>query len=245
MFKMGEKEKRIIEELFLIKNIIKYIVVDDSKVFEKERKKQSKLEEEVSKTEIKKKPDSLEFLEEVLFELKNIKGKDNFSFDMTKEKKEIKEVQSFVVKYQENEREERLTFEGDNGKERYSFDIAKEKVVCDEQPYQLNVLYESNNGKERLEVKYNLRDYPTERENALQDFTNQLDKTLHIMPKSIMGGVLGYTYLGENFMARRDDLSGSKALMVDVHEAIHTPDEYETRILTDWILSRERMRYKR
>jgi len=49
-----------------------------------------------------------------------------------------------------------------------------------------------------------------------------------------------YDHLDENFIARRTDLTGSKARMVDVHEAIHTPDEYETRILTDWMLTREK-----
>ncbi len=105
----------------------------------------------------------------------------------------------------------------------------------------LNIDY----GNKETVGRYKIRDYPSEREEALQNFTNQLDKTLHIMPKSIIGGVSGYTYLGENFMARRDDLTGSKALMVDVHEAIHTPDEYETRVLTDWILTREKPKYKR
>ena len=56
-----------------------------------------------------------------------------------------------------------------------------------------------------------------------------------------MGGILGYTYLGESFMARRDDLTGSTARMVDIHESIHTPDEYETRILTDWIMEKPKM----
>jgi len=76
------------------------------------------------------------------------------------------------------------------------------------------------------------------------DFTKHADKSLHIFPESIMGGVLGFTYLGENYMARRADLTGSKAKMVDVHEAIHTPDEYETRILTDWMLLRQKPRYE-
>ncbi|MBD3164295.1 hypothetical protein GF323_03780 [Candidatus Woesearchaeota archaeon] len=40
------------------------------------------------------------------------------------------------------------------------------------------------------------------------------------------------------------DLFGDTALMVDVHEAIHTPNEYETRVLTDWMLKRERPKYK-
>jgi len=31
--------------------------------------------------------------------------------------------------------------------------------------------------------------------------------------------------------------------MVDIHESIHTPDEYETRILTDWIMMKQRPKY--
>lgn len=240
---MGKKKKGIIEELSLIRNIIKYIVIDDSRVVEKESK-QSRLEEEIEKSKIKTNGNS-EFLEEVLSELNKNKGKNDFSIDIKKEKKEIDDALSFVVKYSENEKEQKLTVEGEDGKENYSFEIIKEKDVIEKEPYQLNIVYEGNKTEEKLKVKYTLRDYPTERERALQDFTNVLDKTLHIMPKSLMGGVLGYTYLGENFMARREDLSGAKALMVDVHEAIHTDNEYETRVLTDWILSRERPKYKR
>lgn len=240
---MGKKKKGIIEELSLIRNIIKYIVIDDSRVVEKESK-QSKLEEEIEKSKIKTNGNS-EFLEEVLSELNKNKGKNDFSIDIKKERKKIDDALSFVVKYSENEKEQKLTVEGEDGKENYSFEIIKEKDVIEKEPYQLNIVYESNKTEEKLKVKYTLRDYPTERERALQDFTNVLDKTLHIMPKSLMGGVLGYTYLGENFMARREDLSGAKALMVDVHEAIHTDNEYETRVLTDWILSRERPKYKR
>jgi len=67
---------------------------------------------------------------------------------------------------------------------------------------------------------------------------------LDILPKSIMGGVLGFTYLESGKMTRRDDLFGDMAMLVDVHEAIHTPDEYETRVLTDWMLIREKPKYK-
>ncbi len=87
-------------------------------------------------------------------------------------------------------------------------------------------------------------DYLTNLECARQDFTNRLDKALSLLPRSLMGGVLGFTYLGSGKMTRRDDLVGEIANMVDVHEAIHTPDEYETRRLTDWMLTRERPKYK-
>ena len=61
----------------------------------------------------------------------------------------------------------------------------------------------------------------------------------------MMGSVLGFTYLGQGYMALRDDLAGKTKRMVDIHESIHTPDEYETRILTDWIMSRPRNKYVR
>ena len=162
------------------------------------------------------------------------------------DKEEVREATSFVINYQENEREEGLDVEGeDEDGKKYSFSVVKERLVPDIKPYQLNIFYKNNRDEERLDISYSIRDYPAEREEALQDFTNRADKSLHIMPQSIMGGILGLTYLGENFMARRDDLVGDMAKMVDVHEAIHTPDEYETRVLTDWMLTREMPKYKR
>jgi len=249
---LSKDEKRIIESLGLIKNIVDYIVSDKPNAPKKREAKAGKLEEEVLKNKQPRKdvgqPCNIEFLEQVLFELKSIgseNGKNNFSMSKVKEKgKETSQNYSFIIKYQENESEERLKVEVDDGKEKYSFEIKKDKVP-EKRPYQVNIVYENNRAEEKLEIRYNLRDYPSEREQSLQDFTNRMDKTLHILPKSIMGGVLGYTYLGENFMARRDDLVGDMARMVDVHEAIHTPDEYETRVLTSWMLTRQRMKYKR
>src|SRR3989344_3402509 len=68
-------------------------------------------------------------------------------------------------------------------------------------------------------------------------------KWLNILPKSQMGGILGFTYLGDHSMGRRDDLTGGMARMVDIHESIHTPDEYETRVLTDWVMEGPKMKY--
>ena len=75
------------------------------------------------------------------------------------------------------------------------------------------------------------------------DFTNRNDKVLEMMPRQWMGGILGYTYLFSNKMARRDDLFGKEAEMVDIHEANHTTDEYETRVITDSMLLIKRPRY--
>lgn len=89
-----------------------------------------------------------------------------------------------------------------------------------------------------------LKDYLQKHVQDKEDMTNRVPlKWLNILPESMMGGVLGFTYLGENFMGRRADLTGKTARMVDIHESIHTPDEYETRRLTDWIMSKERSRY--
>ncbi len=68
-------------------------------------------------------------------------------------------------------------------------------------------------------------------------------KWLNILPETMMGGVLGFTYIGDHSMGRRADLAGSTARMVDIHESIHTPDEYETRVLTSWIMEKVKGRY--
>ncbi len=62
---------------------------------------------------------------------------------------------------------------------------------------------------------------------------------MHKFPVNMMGGILGFTYLGENFMGIRDDLYGPELHEVELHEAIHTSDEYETRVLTKWMLDNE------
>ena len=38
-------------------------------------------------------------------------------------------------------------------------------------------------------------------------------------------------------------LAGKTARMVDIHESIHTSDEYETRVLTSWIMEKGRGKY--
>lgn len=72
-----------------------------------------------------------------------------------------------------------------------------------------------------------------------QDFTNNIpNKKLIIEPKSILGGILGWTILGWDVMGKRDDMAYSHMnKYVEVHEGIHTDDEYETRVISDWMLS--------
>ena len=49
-------------------------------------------------------------------------------------------------------------------------------------------------------------------------------------------GLYGFTYLGWDYMAINDNLQAEQDYETQVHEAIHTPDEYETRVLTKWML---------
>ncbi|MFH1591666.1 MAG: hypothetical protein ABIC95_07120 [archaeon] len=83
------------------------------------------------------------------------------------------------------------------------------------------------------------RSYELEMHQRITDTTKFAEaKVLHKEPVSVMGhGLLGYTFLGDSTMWVRDDLIGDQLHEVELHEAIHTPDEYETRRLTEWMLS--------
>jgi len=124
----------------------------------------------------------------------------------------------------------------------YSISIIKKKE--NKSNYSVKIKYEDNYKQERLLINYKedtLR-YKKKRENSLQDFSERVPgKFVNVFPESMLGGILGFTYLGENFMGKREDMIGNQ--MVDVHESIHTDNEYETRLLTSWILSKERGRY--
>lgn len=147
--------------------------------------------------------------------------------------------ESIEIKYTSRERTESLELSLQDGKEKASIKIEKPSA---EQAYSIQFIYDME--RKGYNVRYE-SEYKDRLDQARQDFTSRIDKSLEILPKSLMGGVLGFTYLGSAKMTRRDDLFGDMALMVDVHEAIHTPDEYETRRLTDWILKMERPKYKR
>lgn len=105
--------------------------------------------------------------------------------------------------------------------------------------YELQGFYESTH-----ERYYTFgRDYGSERMMSLMDFTNRVDKIINKLPINIMGGILGFTYLFDNHMTIRDDLFGRRKLEVEVHEAIHTTDEYETRRLHEWMLDFKKPKY--
>ncbi len=141
------------------------------------------------------------------------------------------------------------------------------EVTLQQNPTRLPVSLDSviEDGEKRAEIKNNrpttsqyvldrlLLDYTRQTTEYLQKLVSAKEdmsdrvplKWLNILPETMMGGVLGFTYLGENFMGRRADLTGKTARMVDIHKSIHTPDEYETRVLTDWIMQKTKMKYVR
>lgn len=210
-----------------------------------------------------KKPDFFQVLIEAAHNPKKEIDAAIISYSLSAERKRAvknKDDYSVSIHYEEDDNEKKLSvkIKASNYaqnyllKGEYSFGIKKEKETKNEAKnkangnYSISLVYERNYERERLSISYKtaLSNYLKKREDALQDFSDRVPgKHMHIMPENLMGNVLGFTYLGENFMARRADLTGKMAKMVDIHESIHTPDEYETRILTDWIMSKNRMRY--
>ncbi len=65
------------------------------------------------------------------------------------------------------------------------------------------------------------------------------NKTMELMRMPV--GLYGYTFLGQNYMAINQNLVGKFKYEVIVHESIHTPDEYETRVLTWWMMEDEEL----
>jgi len=61
-----------------------------------------------------------------------------------------------------------------------------------------------------------------------------------------MGGAYGWTYSPSalDYMCLDDTLIGKFRKEVDVHESIHTPDEYETRVLSRWMVEENNNNYR-
>jgi len=155
---------------------------------------------------------------------------------------------SISIKYEENQSEDKLNISVKQGeKEVYSSEITNPKEKPDKvAPYKVVIAYEDNYAEERLTIAYRqqLKSYMKQHVDSKEDMSNRVPlKWLNILPETLMGGILGFTYLGENFMGRRADLTGKTARMVDIHESIHTSDEYETRVLTSWIMEKARGKY--
>jgi hypothetical protein len=112
---------------------------------------------------------------------------------------------------------------------------------------------ETNAGQYRLLSSYgnsfdslyrHLNDYLKQHAEDKEDTTKMVPlKWLNVLPPSVLGGILGFTYLGGNSIWIRDDLTGETKEETDTHESSHTPDEYETKVITWWILSGSESKY--
>ena len=172
-----------------------------------------------------------------------------YKLDLTRKKNENKANKySISIKYEENQQEDKLKLSvKKDEKELYSAEIINNKDLKDKVvPYSIKISYEDGYAEERLSITYRrqLKNYLQKHIEDKEDMSNRVPlKWLNILPETMMGGVLGFTYLGDNSMGRRADLVGKTARMVDIHESIHTPDEYETRVLTSWIMEKVKGKY--
>ena len=179
-----------------------------------------------------------------------------YSIELKRKKETVANfAYSVSIKYEENENEEKLDIsfaplKGDKrnkGKKEYSIAITRERINKNAGNYSISLFYKNDYEEERLSISYKhaKESYINKRQEAIHDFTDRgPGKHLNTFPSSGNEGLYGFTYLGDVRAWRRDDLIGTKfAKMVDVHESIHTPNEYETRILTSWMMSKERPKY--
>lgn len=107
-----------------------------------------------------------------------------------------------------------------------------------------NLVYIDNYQQERQGTIYSsvIGAYLDRRIESMHDFTDRVPgKNLETFPVSGNEGLYGYTFLGDVKAWRRDDLSGKFALEVDVHECIHTDNEYETTIVAKWMMDLNKM----
>jgi len=77
-------------------------------------------------------------------------------------------------------------------------------------------------------------DYLVKREIEKEDFTSRIDKK--VIKLDLPKGLYGFTYLFHGQMYINNALERSQDEETQLHEAIHTDNEYETRILTSHML---------
>ena len=134
----------------------------------------------------------------------------------------------------------------DNKPNSWLEDIADKEAEKNRVSSPSNIVYLDDYRQKRQNFDYESTKgtYLNRRQQALTDFSDRVPgKHVSTFSRNEMPGVLGFTYLGQGRMALRDDLTGKTKKMVDIHESIHAPDEYETRVLTDWIMSKPSNKY--
>lgn len=93
--------------------------------------------------------------------------------------------------------------------------------------------------QKKLSPEYNLNhSYLQHFRQDCQDPTRLLPATSQrSFPRNGFEWLCGFTYRGTGIINIREDLQGEQRMETQIHESIHTPDEYETRRLTEWIMS--------
>lgn len=92
------------------------------------------------------------------------------------------------------------------------------------------------NVRELLEANPVGIEYLVRNERNKQDHTNKAEGK-HVTKEQMPWGLFGYTYLGmgKQWLNELLDQTPDFKKEVDVHEAIHTNDELETRYLAKWM----------
>jgi hypothetical protein len=203
-----------------------------------------------NKTLLKKSLSGIENLVSESFESKKTKDSDLGVFTVhefeAERKTENKDEIKIAISYFSGKKDE-LEIEI-SGKKSVKYSVETESDNQWNEPYGVIVHYERKHGIDRISISYyeQAGNYMAKHMMDKEDMSQRVPlKWLNVIPESMMGGILGFTYLGDHSMGRRADLTGGMARMVDIHESIHTPDEYETRVLTDWILEKPMMKYKK
>jgi hypothetical protein len=254
----------------LLKDILRYIVPKTKsrvkpKNLDKEQEEHSYLEalvrklQKQDKKQIKRKKkisEKFNLEEKIKLEKDNTSKEKNVHYSLDIDKEEDNEAfkdYSVSIKYHEDDDEEKIEIEikpkdGDEEKH-YAFSLIRQKSPEEAKGHSIDIEYNGSYKKEHVTINYNipLLNYEEKKEINKQDFSNLAsNKWVDIFPESQMGGVLGFTYLGDNYQALRADMLYSPlGKMVDLHEAIHTPDEHETRVLTSWMMDVKKPVYKK
>ena len=125
-------------------------------------------------------------------------------------------------------------------------DILLQHIIKNKE-YKLTVYEKEKDGEEyfpKQNYSASLKDYQELRLEEILD-VSRFFPVKNLVIEQMPAYLLGYTAIGASNIFRNEMLiSGSeKAYEVDVHETIHTDDEFETRILTSWILDKDVNRY--
>lgn len=113
--------------------------------------------------------------------------------------------------------------------------------------YKLNVYKKEINGEDyflRESYSASLKDYEELRLEDILD-VSRFFPVKNLIIEQMPSYLLGYTAIGASNIFRNARLvpGEERTYEVDVHETIHTDDEFETRILTSWILDKEVNKY--